>query len=1171
MLITSTKQYSQQKDSYQQLYEEDEAIVGRTVFRMKHMFRQAERYGHAFCWGEDYEKEDGEIGKCYNSATDIDTFIRHYYLKLKEDERWCYELVQKRFYMFFDLDLNIPADAADKSVYTEMNLFKWFDGIFSEFFSHLRKKCPDDQSAVSRLTRSKLDSNKPDWIVTTASNEHKLSLHLVNRNVIFENNGIFKQFYSHLEAFIRSFVDPSHPFFGVVDVSVASNNRLMRLCGSAKYKSNRVLRPFTPLHPNGLNLRDTFICAALEDDSIGRKYFGTNVANTLFSPTILNGPSSNPSSAVSDTNKKATVVFPKASDNQLVELLAILSDKRADQYQSWMNIAFIFKQHNLPYSIFEDFSKRSPKFDPEECQKGWDNITPKSIDKPLTLGTIHFYAKEDNPEKYDLFKAKYQVVSLDLTFTPDKTITEKFIPRELYSDSFNRHNIIALKSCMMTGKTYTLPPLFSDPKYNSIVVVYFRVSLSKELMKKWESLGFALYSDLKGAIKLKDHPRVIIQVDSLPRLQGKTDLLILDEIESTYTHLCSSTYLNHQECYNTLKNYIQYTPKVLLADANLSDETLNALLKKRMDQTVKVLNTYQSFTHISANIFSDQEAFREQIIELLQQNKRLVIPTNSKSFSKKIDVVIRKMFPEKKVLLVNSEGGRTDSDKWSDYDVLIYTPTIVAGVSFDKVHFHACCAYFINRSSNAEMSSQMLVRVRHLIDNKMVVFCSNDFNLSSGPIPIPLTKIDITKYINERIRNGHLHSNAEGLEIHRFEERVVRNQYFNLYCAYIRKRNLSRLFFKRYICEILRFHGVKITHEAPKNNLEEEEKKALHESVHVCGEVLKKEYASAVIASTPISREQFRELIGARQEKTKDQQLSIARHYLTSTMELKSNDYLRGLEEWVSKTLPRLKGINNFKEFLDKLIQEAILLAEKRHQFKYDTELLQQAEDYDSRNYSSDTSEPDREDDGEADGESDDDRKRMSKRANMKDKRRVSTEFEFQSVKKYKRVIQKHNVKQTVVHSIHYDRKWLKIKICLEMLKAAGFTVLNNSEKRKLDWNSLHQYCKENEEKIRVLFDVDKKIWKDEIDANEKKGLMKYANSKLEQMLAINIKANNKLKGKDPDYSIAYCFNYIEQESKEEIALSLQMKLISYEEEIIDEDTEDEIPSSRLLTRSFMA
>ena len=94
---------------------------------------------------------------------------------------------------------------------------------------------------------------------------------------------------------------------------------------------------------------------------------------------------------------------------------------------------------------------------------------------------------------------------------------------------------------MFTGKTHSLPRIFNI--FGCILIIYFRVSLGEEIHEKLKPHGFEFYADLKGVIDLKKHPRLIIQIDSLHRIIGNIDLLVLDETESLLSHLCSSVYL----------------------------------------------------------------------------------------------------------------------------------------------------------------------------------------------------------------------------------------------------------------------------------------------------------------------------------------------------------------------------------------------------------------------------------------------------------------------------------------------------------------------------------------------------------------------------------------------------------------------------------------------------
>ena len=80
---------------------------------------------------------------------------------------------------------------------------------------------------------------------------------------------------------------------------------------------------------------------------------------------------------------------------------------------------------------------------------------------------------------------------------------------------------------------------------------------------------------------------------------------------------------------------------------------------------------------------------------------------------------------------------------------------------------------------------------------------------------------------------------------------------------------------------------------------------------------------------------------------------------------------------------------------------------------------------------------------------------------------------------------------------------------CLCFLKAGGFTSISQTDKIKLNWIELHNYCKQNEKKLYVLFDCKHILWKNELDDDEKKSLGHYINNKLESVFGIKFKKYN--------------------------------------------------------------
>jgi len=106
------------------------------------------------------------------------------------------------------------------------------------------------------------------------------------------------------------------------------------------------------------------------------------------------------------------VYVPESHDDEEIELAKRLSreclnERRADCYKTWMEVGWCLSNIENSEEMFEvwvDFSKKSTKSDgtdwgrhKRDWMKGFSRNTPGS---KLTLKSLHYWAREDNPEKY---------------------------------------------------------------------------------------------------------------------------------------------------------------------------------------------------------------------------------------------------------------------------------------------------------------------------------------------------------------------------------------------------------------------------------------------------------------------------------------------------------------------------------------------------------------------------------------------------------------------------------------------------------------------------------------------------------------------------------------------------------------------------------------------------
>jgi len=93
-------------------------------------------------------------------------------------------------------------------------------------------------------------------------------------------------------------------------------------------------------------------------------------------------------------------VIVNNEDDELRALLNMLSPSRFNNYDSWIRIGWCLHNMNpntlLP--VWIEYSKRSNKFVPGECERLWNNMR-----EGLGIGSLHLWAKQDNPTEYIKF------------------------------------------------------------------------------------------------------------------------------------------------------------------------------------------------------------------------------------------------------------------------------------------------------------------------------------------------------------------------------------------------------------------------------------------------------------------------------------------------------------------------------------------------------------------------------------------------------------------------------------------------------------------------------------------------------------------------------------------------------------------------------------------------
>ena len=146
-------------------------------------------------------------------------------------------------------------------------------------------------------------------------------------------------------------------------------------------------------------------------------------------------------------------------DDEKIELVKnivniCLNPSRADDYTLWIQLGMVLRNIDMRLlELWDDFSKNSTKYKARECMKKWNSMK----DDNLGLGTLIYWAKQDNPEKYteiinnSLFKYTEQAIEslthYDVALLIYKKFNDefKFIARDVwYMYSKEEHRYVTM-------------------------------------------------------------------------------------------------------------------------------------------------------------------------------------------------------------------------------------------------------------------------------------------------------------------------------------------------------------------------------------------------------------------------------------------------------------------------------------------------------------------------------------------------------------------------------------------------------------------------------------------------------------------------------------------------------------------------------------------------------
>lgn len=116
----------------------------------------------------------------------------------------------------------------------------------------------------------------------------------------------------------------------------------------------------------------------------------------------------------------------KTKKDFIIKLIDILNLNRSDDFTYWRNIGFIINYEINDYNTFDNFSKKSNKYNKDNVLKFWNSINNKDIKRPLTIKSLIQYCLEDNKYEYYILKNEFIVDNFNFFDITTSNIADHF-------------------------------------------------------------------------------------------------------------------------------------------------------------------------------------------------------------------------------------------------------------------------------------------------------------------------------------------------------------------------------------------------------------------------------------------------------------------------------------------------------------------------------------------------------------------------------------------------------------------------------------------------------------------------------------------------------------------------------------------------------------------------
>ena len=308
-----------------------------------------------------------------------------------------------------------------------------------------------------------------------------------------------------------------------------------------------------------------------------------------------------------------------------------------------------------------------------------------------------------------------------------------------------------------------------------------------------------------------DSQCITIQAESLYKIKNVPDILIFDECSSFFRQMYSGLHGSHlQRNRSSLEFLIKNSPVIICMDADLDDDFIEYIHSVVPNKPINLqINNYK---HPSKQYLEcpDDETMFSHLLPRLANGEKLAIVIGSVKKANVIQTKIDKYMEKYGLRELNGRIYTTEhkdydieeilhpNQNWINFDYIIYTSIIGAGIDFHVEHFDTMFVFGDCRSCSVDGHFQMIGRIRK-IKQKILFYTlyTQKYNFSTDKKSI-LWKImkqagEQNKCLDKYLPEGEM---AKIPNTNGFSWLPKRDEWFDGYISLEHNRLTNQKFFK---------------------------------------------------------------------------------------------------------------------------------------------------------------------------------------------------------------------------------------------------------------------------------------------------------------------------------------------------------------------------------------